>query len=116
MKTGDNVSVHGRAGDVDDATILDIRPIEDLPDVVPLIDVRIVRALLIGDNFRRAAVIAYNFLDNGETVRVMFVALEDGRGSWWDLRGHNLQINEKGDNDKCPAPSTASTPPSQPIH
>ena len=110
MKTGDHISVHGRAGDVDDATILDIRSVEELPDL-PLVDGPAARAILLEGCFRRAATIGYTFNDNGEKVPVMFVALEDAEGLWWDLHGHNLQIDPIGENEQCPAPSTATQRP-----
>lgn len=113
MKNGDLVTVSGRAGTVA-AVIVDVRAVDDLPDVdsLPVAYSRQVRAWLIADCFQRVAVIAYDFCDNGTTVPVMFAAFEDRAGVWWDLKGHNLQIDSRRQEEApCPARSTDSTRP-----
>jgi len=111
MKNGDLVTVSGRAGTVA-AVIIDVRAVDDLPDVdeLPLAYSHAVRAWLIADCFRRVAVIGYDFCDNGRTVPVMFTAFEDRAGLWWDLQGHNLQIDARREEKApCPARSTDTT-------
>jgi hypothetical protein len=95
MKSGDLVTVSARAGTVA-AVVLDVRCIEDLPDL-PCVDAAAARAILLADAFRRAAIIGYEYVDDCRKIPLMFVALEDGAGLWWDLKGNNLQLDPRKD-------------------
>jgi hypothetical protein len=88
MKTGDMITVEGKAGRVT-ARVLDVRAADELPDLP--VDVSDAARKILADEFRNVAVIAYRL--GVERIPVMFVALEDERGIWWDLRGHQLSIS-----------------------
>jgi len=87
MKTGDMITVEGKAGKVT-AQVLDVRAADELPDLP--VDVSDEARQILADEFRNVAVIAYRF--GVERIPVMFVALEDEQGIWWDLKGHQLSI------------------------
>jgi hypothetical protein len=87
MKTGEMITVEGKAGKVT-AQVLDVRAADELPDLP--VDVSDEARKILADEFRNVAVIAYRF--GVERIPVMFVALEDEQGIWWDLRGHQLSI------------------------
>lgn len=105
MKTGDRVTIIGKAGQVT-AQVLDVRSTAELPDI-PMIESEEARAILATE-FQRVAIIGYHF--GPERIPVMFVALEDARGAWCDLHGHALIIEAKKGENPCPAPSPANTP------
>ncbi len=45
---------------------------------------------ILAEEFRSVAIVGYRF--GPERIPVMFVALEDESGAWWDLHGHQLSI------------------------
>jgi len=120
MQTGDLITVEGKAGRVT-ARVLELRAADDLPDLP--VDCSDQARQILADEFRRVAIIGYRF--GAERIPVMFVGLEDERGTWWDLHGHQLSITAANDAEhspdwtppqdetedpQCPAPSTGDTP------
>lgn len=87
MKTDDTVTVSGAAGTVT-ALVLDVRDCRELPDL-PVLESIPAREIL-NEGFKRVAVISH--LHGPEPIQVMFVALQDHSGTWWDLKGQQLSI------------------------
>jgi hypothetical protein len=107
MRTGDLITVEGKAGRVT-ARVLELRAAADMPDLP--IDVSDEARKILADEYRRVAILAYRY--GVERIPVMFVALEDESGAWCDLQGHALSITAAtaAEEDPCPAPSTDTTP------
>jgi len=91
MKAGDRITVHGPKNFADDATVETICHPDELPAIANAPNVAAVRAILAERPYVNVALITYKFLD--ETLA--FVALEDPRGQWWDLKGTPLIIEQR---------------------
>lgn len=91
MKAGDIVSIHSGRAYTEDATIESIHHPDELPAIANAPNVEAVRAILAQGNYIAVALITYKFLD----TPVAFVALQDTRGRWSDLKGQHLIIEPR---------------------
>lgn len=110
MKVGDRVRIASAHYTTDTGQMVDLRAIEELP-AVQLVDRDQAVAILREGGYVRCAVIVYEFSDNGNTITPMFVALEDGKGNWWDLRGRALVITPIVEQLKFDAAGTGNAYP-----
>lgn len=114
MNNGDLITVSGRAGTVP-AVVVDVRAVDDLPDLaeLPIARWQDARAWIAARCFRRIALVAYDLRsDDGACTPVVFIAFEDRAGLWWDLHGHNLQLDPRREEETpCPARSTDTQRP-----
>ena len=97
MKAGDRITIHAAQTFADDATVLSITHPDELPMIELAPNVETVRAILAEGRYVSVALIEYKFLE--ETLA--FIALEDTRGRWWDLKGNELLI-EPRKAENCP--------------
>jgi hypothetical protein len=102
MRIGDTITVIGTRGQVS-AKVLELRSARDMP-AIPFVDCSEQARAILSAEFLRVAVIGYEY--GPQHVPVMFIALEDQRGTWWDLHGQAIILEET----PCPAPSTAKPP------
>lgn len=90
MTIGGRVKISGRSGEVD-GEVLEVRAVDDLPDL-PGFRFRsgAVREML-RTSCRRVAWLGYHYdADNF----LVFVALEDFAGEWWDMQGNCISLVE----------------------
>jgi hypothetical protein len=112
MKTGDHITVEGKAGRVT-ARVLDVRAADEIGDLP--VDLSPEARKAIADEFRNVAIIGYYC--GVERIPLMFVAFEDEHGTWSDLNGHQLSITPANpatptqEEERCPAHSTENTRP-----
>lgn len=90
--TGDVVTIEGKAGKVDHAEVVDARDTSEMPVLSGLEDLSDQARQILAEEFARVAVIEYDYQTDVEQVPVLFVALQDFNGVWWDLKGHPLTI------------------------
>jgi hypothetical protein len=91
MKVGDHVAVHSGRTYTDDATIEGLCHPDELPAIAGVPNVESVRAILAEGNYVAIALISYDFLG----TPVCFVAFQDARGQWTDLKGTPLIIEPR---------------------
>lgn len=91
MKPGDHVAIHSGRAYTEDATIEALCHPDELPAIDGAPNVEAVRAILAEGNFVAVALISYKFLN----APVCFVAFEDTRGRWSDLKGQQLIIEPR---------------------
>jgi hypothetical protein len=88
---GDIVNIHGDTTYAEDAIVRVICHPDELPSIDGAPNVDMVRAILAEGSFVSVALIEYKFLD--ETLA--FIALENTRGQWTDLKGQALLIEPR---------------------
>ena len=98
MKTGDKVPVHSGKSFTDDATIESLCHPDELPAIANAPNVAAVRAILAEGAYIAVALITYKFLDEP----VAFVALQNTRGEWFDLKGQQLIIEPRTAENEIP--------------
>lgn len=91
MKSGDRISIHAGHGYTDEAIVACICHPDELPAIEGAPNIQEVRAILADGNFVAVALIEYKFLDQ----TLAFVAFEDTRGRWCDLKGQSLLIEPR---------------------
>lgn len=101
MKPGDRISVHAPESYTDEAIVASICHPDELPAIEGAPNIEAVRAILAEGNYVAVALIEYRFLQ----TTCAFVALEDTRGRWSDLKGTPLLIEPRAaENAAPPAP------------
>jgi hypothetical protein len=91
MKAGDRISVHAASSYTDEAIISTMCHPDELPALEGAPNIEAVRAILAEGSFVSVALIEYKFF--GETLA--FIALENTRGHWYDLKGQQLLIEPR---------------------
>ena len=91
MKTGDRITVHSGRAYTDEATVETICHVDELPAIEGAPNVESVRAIIAEGGFVAVALISYKFLEQD----VCFVAFQDARGRWSDLKGQQLIIEPR---------------------
>lgn len=91
IQPGDIITVHGENSYTNDAIVRTICHPDELPTIEGAPNVDQVRAILAEGSFVSVALIEYKFLDEV----LAFIALENTRGQWSDLKGQQLIIEPR---------------------
>jgi hypothetical protein len=91
IRAGDRITIHAAKSWADDAIVLSVTTPDELPAIDGAPNVEAVRAILAEGRFVAVALLEYKFFDQ----RLGFIALEDTRGRWWDLKGQELLIEPR---------------------
>ncbi len=91
MKTGDHISVHSGRAYTDEAVVEMLCHPDELATINGAPNVDAVRAILAEKSFVAVAMITYKFLDQ----TLCFVAFQNAKGEWSDLKGQQLIIEPR---------------------